>query len=72
MEYDVIESKDWVESEGCYPSRVVLLKIKGKRTEYSTHMQVNGEKDGLGLYVVHGHYFQDLKSAVNDFEGREI
>lgn len=70
MDYDVIESKEWVESEGCYPSRIVLLKIKkGDRTEYSTHMQVD---NGKTKYMVSGHYFIDLVSAVKDFKGREI
>lgn len=75
MEYEVLEHKDWVEQKGCYPSRIVLLKINNHGLkEYSTHIQVDAraEPEIAKMYVVLGHYFMDLEDAVRDFKKREI
>jgi len=75
MDYEVLEHKGWVEQKGCYPSRIVLLKIdKGGHKEYSTHIQVDatGEPEIGKKYLVHGHYFMDLEEAVKDFKKREV
>ena len=74
MDYDVIESKPWVDGgEGCYPARVVLLKInKGGRTEWSTHIQYDAAQDGRQKHVAHGHYFETVWDAAMDFKKREV
>ena len=79
MKYTIVAEKEWVDGgKGSYPGRVVLLKIdKGGRTEYSTHVQIDGTKDKVGtlkdgkyLYIAWGHYFQDILSAAQDFNER--
>jgi len=72
MEYEVMEHKDWVESEGCYPTRVVLLKLNDNPSKYSTHLQIDPRPEMPNLYLAHGHYFVDLEDAVKDFKGREV
>jgi len=73
MEYDVLEAKDWVFQQGCYPARIVLLKIKkAGDVEYSTHRQCDASQDGGSKHLQLGHYFTDIEDAVKDFKQREI
>jgi len=74
MKYEIVENKDWVKGAGCYPARIVLLKIKKAdgRHEWSTHMEVNPTPDQKSNYMVQGHYFCDIFDAVNDFKNRKV
>jgi len=73
MEYTILEKKPWVFAEGCYPTRVVLLKLLGyKEGEYTTHLQVDATKDGGSIHLAHGHYFTELQGALDDFKTREV
>jgi hypothetical protein len=80
MEYTIVAEKEWVRSKGCYPSRVVLLRIKkgDAGTEYSTHVQIDYSKDKIGkkendyLGLAHGHYYVDILGAAQDFDKRNV
>lgn len=76
MDYKIVKAKEWVHQEGCYPSRIVLLKInKGNMIEYSTHIQCSTKHENKikpNQYIVLGHYHTTIESAENDFKKREI
>lgn len=73
MNCTIIEGKDWAHQKGCHPARVVLCRIeKGKGHEFSTHIQADGSVDGYKKYFIHGHYFPELREALDDFEKREV
>lgn len=69
-DYRVLDSKIWKTSPGLYPARIVL--VKWSETKYSTHMQVDGRRDGLGMYLAYGDYYTNLNDAKNGFNGREL
>ena len=82
MKYEILKTKKWVNQIGCYPSRIVLLKIKKSNdlTEYSTHIQCDASKDKAKfkksnldtLYLILGHYFTNILDAEKDFKTREV
>ncbi len=74
MKSEIIGTKPWdTKSKGCYPSRIVLLKInKGDWIEYSTHIEVDPSKESRENYFTEGHYFANLEGAKIDFNEREI
>jgi len=71
MDYKILKYKEWVYQEGCYPSRIVLLEInKACNIEYSTHIECL-KADGK-TFLVHGHYYTNIKDAKLGFYNRNI
>lgn len=83
MFYMILKSKPFYKEEGCKDARIVLLAIvKGSvidddnipLREFSTHMQIIESVDEYGTTYshAHGHYYQNLEDALEDFKKREL
>lgn len=83
MEFVILKTKEWKQSKGCYPVRIVLtarvednLNIYHQNNanryawEYTTHQQINATEDKGKISLASGHYFMDLEEAIKDFKER--
>lgn len=70
-QYKIIKSKDWFTDEDMFLCRVVLVEWINHPSnyKYSTQIQVKYEdEEALTL----GHFYFDLKEAMEDFENRTV